>query len=290
MTHKLALTFLACMWLLIGQMKADDNRTQMLISAEDLSNLITRGSAGLLILDVQAKEKYDAGHIKGARWLDLAKWREQATKSNGMHDAPAWSELLGQSGIHNEQTIVLVGDNLTDSARAWWLLRYLGFEGAKLLDGGYTYWNAQGLPTTPNMRPMIGTQPKINFDGARLAELSDMKPDSVISCQVVDNRSDGEYAGTVSRGGRGGHVPGAKHLEWTKFLKEDGRFLDADSLAEVVRSAGIELDKPMVAHCQTGGRSSVGVFALELAGGKDVKNYYNGWSEYSVDDSVPVEK
>ena len=66
-------------------------------------------------------------------------------------------------------------------------------------------------------------------------------------------------------------------------------FKSAQELQKVFKKADIDLTKPSVAHCQSGGRSSVMVFAMELMGASDVRNYYRSWAEWGNADDTPIE-
>jgi thiosulfate/3-mercaptopyruvate sulfurtransferase len=87
----------------------------------------------------------------------------------------------------------------------------------RLLDGGFGAWTAAGLPVTTDASP----PPKSTWTGSRvertIATWRDVraairKPSAVI----LDTRSDAEYSGAVARAKRGGAIPGAVHIEWTR--------------------------------------------------------------------------
>jgi thiosulfate/3-mercaptopyruvate sulfurtransferase len=108
---------------------------------------------------------------------------------------------------------------------------------------------------------------------------------------MIDARSDGEFTGARVMAKRGGHVPGANHVEWTEFVDEKtGRFKSPAELKKLIESKRISLDQPCITYCQSGGRASVVAFGLELMGSKPVKNYYRSWSEWGNDAATPVEK
>ena len=107
--------------------------------------------------------------------------------------------------------------------------------------------------------------------------------------QIIDARSEGEFCGAEKHAKRGGAIPGARHLEWSELLdKVTHRFKGADELRRLFKEAGIDLEKPAAAHCQSGGRASVMVFGMELLGAKDVRNYYDSWSEWGNAEDTPI--
>src|SRR5262249_19004808 len=109
--------------------------------------------------------------------------------------------------------------------------------------------------------------------------------------QIVDARSEKEHCGDVKLAKRGGAIPGAMHLEWSDAFDADThRFKSAADLAQILRDAGLALDRPTVPYCQSGGRAAVMAFTLELMGANEVRNYYRSWSEWGNADETPVVK
>src|SRR5204862_462228 len=88
-----------------------------------------------------------------------------------------------------------------------------------------------------------------------------------------------------------GHIPGASNSPWSKAAAEDGTFRSADELKELYANAGVSGDKPIIAYCRIGERSSHSWFVLtELLGYDNVKNYDGSWTEYGSLVGVPVER
>ncbi len=279
--------------LVLIPMVAKSETAAILMTAELLSKSIEQPN--LVVLDIRDEEPFAKEHIAGARRIDTNAWRAKTHEPNGLNEKEFWSEELGKLGLTQEQTIVIIGGPIPESARMWWLLRYLGLKNVQLLDGGHKAWVAAGLPVVSNADDSSAiqvTEPVIEFQENLIARLDDVSPDSLAdsNCKIIDNRSDGEYTGTRGIGARTGHIPDAIHLEWQKFVDEDGKFLPAESIRKTLAEAQIELDQPLITHCQSGGRSSVAALALELAGAKSVKNFYGGWSVYGDAVTLPVEK
>src|SRR5690606_21632644 len=94
---------------------------------------------------------------------------------------------------------------------------------------------------------------------------------------IIDTRSLAEHTGTAGGGERKGHIPGAVHQEWNNFVTDEGRFKPVDEIRRLLQQRGLTPDSPAITHCQTGGRSSLTAFVMELAGYGPVQNYYCGW-------------
>jgi thiosulfate/3-mercaptopyruvate sulfurtransferase len=134
------------------------------------------------------------------------------------------------------------------------------------------------------------TQAQVAPEPARLATKEQLLRDlNEKHFTIIDTRSEGEFCGDVKLAKRGGAIPGARHLEWVEVIdKKTQRFKSAPELAKLFKDAGIDLAKPAVTHCQSGGRASVTAFALELMGGRNVGNYYRSWAEWGNAPDTPI--
>lgn len=209
----------------------------MLIEPTELAAQLPRYTP----LDVRDAEAYAAGHIPGARRVDVRAWQQLHAAPGGLQDADAWSEKVGKLGISHDSDVVVYGGSLSNTARIWWTLKYLGLKNVAILDGGWEAWReAEDRPvsTTPPEVAAVAFEPKFQSD--RLMEIDELKQslgsDDLI---VVDARSDDEFTGRDVRGERGGHIPGSAHLEWKELIDERGRFKSRDELRALFRERGI---------------------------------------------------
>lgn len=243
----------------------------------------------LRLLDCRPKADYEQGHIPGAVWIDAKAVETQGEKQGGLEDRAYWEAWVKALGV-DEQTEVYVYDakRQLDAARVWFILRWIGVDNVGLIDGGYALWVKESRPVSP-ATPQIEPRPRaVAFHKELVASRADLL--AVIKGgrgQIVDARSDAEYAGTVKRAKRGGHMPNACHLEWTSLVDADGKFLDRNTMRAQVEKLGIELNDEVITHCHGGGRASVNTFALELLGFR-ARNYYLGWSEWGDIETTPV--
>lgn len=259
----------------------------MLIDAAELSRRLNE--AHLRVLDTRARAQYLQGHVPGALHVDVRDWQQLALSEGGLHDAAAWAQRVGALGISDDHTVVVYGSSLPDTARVWWILKYLGLRDVRLLDGGWNAWTGRLLPIGTDQVDVPATKFAVRFQPERLEEIDSLK--AAVAQQratVVDARSQAEFTGAEVRGARGGHIPGAKHLEWTQLLTDDGRFKSPDELRALFGRCGLSPDQTTVTHCQSGGRAAVNAFALELAGYPRVKVFVQGWSQWSADQEAPI--
>ncbi|WP_197443224.1 sulfurtransferase [Lignipirellula cremea] len=259
----------------------------ILIQADQLKAKLVE--AKVRLVDVRATDEYQKAHLPGATGVDLAAWKTKALAKDGLHDVEFWSQAVRSLGINADSTVVVYGGGITDAARVWWLLKYVGVNQVLLLDGGLPAWTRAGFPLSAQKTEPAASTFTAKFQADRLAEMSDLlKARDSGDWQIMDARSPGEFTGAKLAGSRAGRMPGALHLEWSDLLAEDGRFLDREALRLLLAEQGFQPDATIVTHCYSGGRASVNALALELAGYPQVKNYYCGWSEYSAAPEAPV--
>lgn len=235
---------LVCPSVVIAKPKGEP---KMLVQAKDLEAL--RKETNFRLLDTRSKDDYTKGHIPGAQWVDVGDFRDVASKKGGFQDEKAWAELVGGLGVDNDSTVVVYGDSPSNTARLWWMLKYAGLTDVRILDGGWNYWVGQKLPTETLFTTVAKTNfvPKLQAD--RLSEIDSLKKEiEAKKVQVLDTRSEDEFTGKEVRGKRGGHIPGATHLEWKELLAKDGRFKSVEELKELFRKRGVAPDDPVVCY------------------------------------------
>ena len=257
--------------------------------------------AGVRVVEVDVDTAaYDQGHIPGAVGWN---WTTQLCDTLVRDIVPVnkLEELLGAAGIDNKTTIVLYGDNNNwFAAWAFWQLKIYGHEDVRIMDGGRKKWVAEG-------RELATDAPQIQKKTykARTADnsLRAMLPEVQAAvagrkASLVDVRSPDEFTGKIlappglpETCQRGGHIPGAKSIPWGKNCNDDGTFKSFDELKALYESQGVTADKPVIAYCRIGERSSHTWFVLKyLLGFENVKNYDGSWTEWGNLVGAPVEK
>lgn len=261
-------------------------RPELLLEATDLKKQPER----FRVLDARTRAAYQAAHIPGAVWVSHLEWGQQFNRSV---DAKTWSDRLGKLGLDAETPVVVYGDAISpDAALVWWILRYWGLRDVRLLNGGWHAWQKAGGPVSKEQPAVQPKTPTLSAHPECLAT-KDQLVDWLKSGQkqLVDTRSSKEYRGDTITAERNGAIPGAKHLEWSDLVdRETQKLKPAEELARLFQEHGISTDRPAVTYCQSGRRAAVMAFALELMGGKEVRNYVKSWSEWGNDPATPIEK
>ena len=241
------------------------------------------------LLDVRSRAEYDAAHIEGAIWADLKQAEAIAARPGGLTDRAAWLDWITPLGLQPGHRVWIIGDNRQlDASRAWWLLRYLGVETVGLVNGNFGLWQEQRRPVTQNVPKVEPVVFPIDFQADRLATREQvLEALKSHGDQIVDARSADEWVGKTLRAKRGGHIPDACRLEWTRFVGVEGRFLSVPKLKSLVDAAGIKPGQSLIAHCQSGGRASVDAFVFERLG-YPTRTYYLSWADWGNAEDTPI--
>ena len=245
---------------------------------------------------------YAGGHIRNAiAWH----WRDDLHEPlrREFLSAESLSQLLARSGVGPDTTVILYGGNNNWFATyAYWLLRYLGFDRVRLMDGGRKKWELED-------RELVADVPtRAEADPGPLApvrhELRAFRDDVLghiggSGKTMVDVRSPAEFSGEIlapphlpqEQAQVPGHIPGAANVPWASAAQEDGSFKSDDDLTTLYGGVGVTPDTDVIAYCRIGERSSHTWFVLhEILGYERVRNYDGSWTEYGSLVGVPVEK
>ena len=271
----------------------------VLVSTEWVAQHLNDASLRIVEVDVDTKA-YSEGHVPNAvGWA----WDTQLCDTVRRDIIPqgTFEQLLGQSGIDNGTTVILYGDNNNwFAAWAFWQLKVYGHKDVRLMNGGRKKWIAEGRElATDAPKPAPKRYSAKAADTSIRAFLPEvLKASAERAAQLVDVRSPQEYSGEIlappglpETCQRGGHIPGAKSIPWGKACNDDGTFKSVADLRTLYGTAGITGEKPVIAYCRIGERSSHTWFVLKhLLGYANVKNYDGSWTEWGNLVGAPVEK
>ena len=257
--------------------------------------------AGVRVVEVDVDTSaYDQGHVPSAAGWN---WTTELCDTLVRDIVPMkkLEELLGKAGIDNKTTVVLYGDNNNwFAAWAFWQLKIYGHKNVRLMNGGRKKWLAEGRELSTDkpefaLRTYKAGAPDLSLRAFLPEAQQAMKSESAV---LVDVRSPQEFTGEVlappglpETCQRGGHIPGAKSIPWGKACNDDGTFKSFEDLKALYGAQGVVADKPVIAYCRIGERSSHTWFVLKyLLGFPNVKNYDGSWTEWGNLVGAPVEK
>jgi thiosulfate/3-mercaptopyruvate sulfurtransferase len=237
-------------------------------------------------------QRYDAGHIPGAAYLDVDDDLAAPPGLGGRHPLPDPERFVAavrRAGICVDSTVVTYDDGPgTAASRLWWLLRDYGHDDVLVLDGGLAAWTAAARPiSTEPVHPEPGDW--VGTPGRLPVVLADGIPDVAGRGVLIDVRAAQRF-----RGERepidpvAGHVPGAVNAPLTENTDDLGRFLSDSALRTRFASLGVRDDVPVAAYCGSGVTATQTILALRLAGYDDAALYPGSWSEWITDPSRPI--
>ncbi|MEY4366614.1 MAG: hypothetical protein RLZ28_29 [Actinomycetota bacterium] len=271
---------------------------EVLVSSHWLAENL--GKPGLVVVESDEDVLlYETGHIPGAIKIDWhTDLNDQVTRD--YVDGAAFAELLSRKGINREDTVVIYGDKSNWwSAYALWVFKLFGHEDVRLLDGGRDLWIAEGRELTkvhPEVSPT--SYPVVTRDDSSIRAFRD----DVLAHfgnPLIDVRSAEEYSGERTHmpaypdegALRGGHIPSAKSVPWSRAAAEDQTFKSRADLEAVYLAggAGLKAGDDVIAYCRIGERSSHTWFVLNyLLGLPGVRNYDGSWTEWGSLVGVPI--
>ena len=274
------------------------SRSDVLVDADWVQDHLD--DPGLVLVEVdEDTAAYDKGHIKGAVKIDWKKDLQDPVRRDFV-DRAGFEQLLSERGIGNDDTVILYGGNNNwFAAYAYWYFKLYGHHNVKLLDGGRKKWELDSREMVTD----VPTRPATSYQATEQDRSIRAYRDDVVAAignlNLVDVRSPDEFAGRLlapahlpqEQAQRGGHVPTAKNVPWSKAAEEDGTFKSDDALRALYgNEAGLDFGKATIAYCRIGERSAHTWFVLhELLGQPNVRNYDGSWTEYGSLVGVPIE-
>ncbi len=239
---------------------------------------------------VSGKANYDAGHIPTAGFADLM--GELSDRDSPLQFAvPSPEEFaaaMGALGVGDDSRVVLYDTyNSVWAARVWWMLRWIGFDRAALLDGGLDGWTAAGqrLSTEPANRPARTLTPAVRpaLIADRDEVLASIDDDDV---NIIDALPEAQYRGEMSMYARPGHIPTASNVPVTSLVDDSGRYRPRGELAALFEE---DRDTRAITYCGGGIAASSNAFIMTRLGFKDVAVYTASLQEWAADPANPLE-
>ena len=274
------------------------SRSEVLVDADWVE--AHGGDPGVVLVEVdEDTSAYDKGHIHNAVKID---WKAdlQDPVRRDFVDKAGFEALLSERGISNDDTVVFYGGNNNwFAAYAYWYFKLYGHDNVKLLDGGRKKWELESRELVADVPQRQGTDYQAQEQDPSIRAFRDEVVAATGQRNLVDVRSPDEFTGRLlapahlpqEQAQRGGHIPTAKNVPWSKAAEDDGTFKSDDALRALYGDeAGLDFSRDTIAYCRIGERSAHTWFVLhELLGQPNVKNYDGSWTEYGSLVGVPIE-
>jgi thiosulfate/3-mercaptopyruvate sulfurtransferase len=270
--------------------------SEVLVDADWVATHATDGNVVLVEVD-EDTTAYEGGHIEGAVKIDWKKDLQDPVRRDFVN-REQFEALLSERGIATNDTVVLYGGNNNwFAAYAYWYFKLYGHSDVRLLDGGRKKWELDARPLSAETVTRPATQYKASEPDLTIRAFRDEVIGAIGTDALVDVRSPDEFAGRLlapahlpqEAAQRGGHIPTAINVPWSKAANDDGTFKSADDLKALYGGAGLDFGTDIIAYCRIGERSAHTWFVLhEILGQANVKNYDGSWTEYGSLVGVPV--
>jgi thiosulfate/3-mercaptopyruvate sulfurtransferase len=273
----------------------------VLISPADLQALMQ--AEPTVVIDTRDADTYAAGHLPGAVNLREIFTYLATSTAEGLQELKAtFAKSFGEAGLSGAETAVFYEDALNtgfgQSCRGYYLLTWLGYPKVMVLNGGYPAWVKAGLPTsTEAVKPVAKAFPSGPTADVMLTK-EQVKAALGTKTVLLDVRDVDEWTGESSSpygrdfAPRKGRLPGAKWIEWYRFMKPGAAGPQMKSPLEVqaeCATAGIAPTDTVYLYCFKGARASNTFMALKQAGFADVRMYFGSWNEWSRDPALPID-
>ena len=255
----------------------------------DCTVLVQMGGEGGFSIE-SGRASYEDGHIPTAGFADLLVdlSDSESPYQFAVPSPVAFANAMNALGVNDNSRVVLYdGGGSAWAARVWWMLRWIGFDRAALLDGGLAAWTSAGYPmsTEAAIRPAgtltVALRPELIVDKDEVRAAID--DDSV---NIIDALSEPVYRGDVTMYARPGHITSASNLPMSSLMDDAGHFRPGNELDELL--AG-DRDTRSINYCGGGIAASANAFVMTRQGFTDVAVYTASLQEWASDESLPME-
>ncbi|MHA1599264.1 MAG: sulfurtransferase, partial [Alphaproteobacteria bacterium] len=247
------------------------------------------GQSGTVFLDIRNKldggseKTYRQGHIPGAVYSDYlsAGWRSKVDGVVGqLPSVDSLEGLIGNLGIGNDNHVVVIAAGVSaldmgSATRIYWTFKVLGHDKVSILDGGYrAYTAATGNSVETGWNEPSPRTFTAAFRPEMVADYRDVQAAAGSQTALIDMRPPAQYRGEKAHPAakRPGTIPGAVNVPESQITVDGGRFVSADGLRDLLKSAGVDTGGDAIAFCNTGHWASLGWFAeSEILGNKKVR-------------------
>ncbi|TNF35479.1 MAG: sulfurtransferase [Gammaproteobacteria bacterium] len=239
--------------------------------------------------NVSGREDYDCGHIPGAGFADLK--GELCDLNNpiefSLPSPEQFCVTMGRLGVGDDSRVVLYDTNYTAwAARVWWMLRWVGFDNAAILDGGMQAWTAERRPlSTDTVMPPekhLTPHPRPELIADRNEVFAAINDNAVY---LIDTLPAAFYRGEANAYGRAGHIPGAINLCMLELLDKTGKFKSSQELQTLHT---MDHNARNITYCGGGIMASANAFIMTRLGFTNVAVYTASLQEWAADPANPM--
>jgi len=297
---EVALGFAALAALALGVQSLLNSRASGASSAKDEGSMLVTtawlsehlSDSSVMVINIGPRAGYDAGHIPGARFLEMSSISSSQALTLELPPADKLKSAFEELGVSDSSRIVIcfLANYVTPATRVYFTLDYLGLgKQTSLLDGGFEAWRAESRPvvaeSTTIKRGTITARPhpELVVDAAWVsANLNKPK------VAIVDSRAAEFYTGaSAGRMPRAGHIPGAVSVPYSSLSDSANKLKDSATLKKILAEAGIKKGDQIVSYCHIGQQATLVYFAARYLG-YDARLYDGSFEDWSRRSELPV--
>jgi thiosulfate/3-mercaptopyruvate sulfurtransferase len=243
---------------------------------------------------VSGRADYDAGHIPGSGFLDLQEdfSVEESPYSFTLPPVEYVADAFARGGVADDTHVVLYSrKSMQRATRFWWMLRWLGFDNAAVLDGGYDKWLTEGrtISTDPCRYPAgkLSVNPRPELFVGKDTVLAAIGDTNTLTVNALERDL---HSGENPRYGRPGHIPGSVNVPAVALLDlETLEMVSPEAAAQAFAAEGVAPAKRIITYCGGGIAATMDAFLLHQLGYRNIAVYDNSMSEWATDTSLPIE-
>lgn len=263
-------------------------RDNPLMSAEELNDR----HEDLVVLDCRfsladpdaGEAAYREAHILGAFYLHLERDLSGPVGAHGgRHPLPepqVFNQRLADLGIGRDTPVVTYDDSgFAFAARAWWMMKALGYTDVRILNGGMEAWYQLGGILSDTLAEVEAVAPHDGANYAAVVDIDGLRAEQAEGAILIDSREEKRYQGLEEPiDPVAGHIPGAVNYPWQGV--SDGAGYALAQPQHLQRWSELELERPLVVYCGSGVTACVNLLSLTIAGRQDARLYAGSWSDW----------
>lgn len=237
----------------------------------------------VVLVSARKPADYQKVHIVGAVNINHKDLYNNEPISSVLKSPEEIAKIFGAKGISETNKIIIYdGGTGKYSGRLYWILKYIGAQDVKILDGQLDAWKAARKPVTriPGKGKATTFTAKPNAD--LIVDMATVKKAMNNSNSVlVDVRAPEEFNGTKESKIRKGTIPGSVNLDFKHVLNAKKMLKSKEELAKLFKSKGISPDKEVILFCETSVRAGIVYLALtSVLDYSNVKVYDGAYIEW----------